>query len=150
MADDTIPVHADPVWRDRSNFIIKAALPEDGRTEQLWARQVADHRFGLCCIPFFLYDMALGDVVETDRQYQVTRVVEPSGRYVFRIWFGDSHHPQDEIVAAVVALGAQVERSSAHLLAVDAENAVVAKAAADLLQSHEDQQHLMYETGRCA
>lgn len=150
MADDTISVHADPVWRDRSNFIIKAALPEDGRTEQLWAKQLTDHTFELCCIPFFLYDVALGDVVETDQQYQVTRVVKPSDRFVFRIWFGDSHHPQDDIVAGVVALGALVERSSSHLLAVDAENAVVAKAVADFLQGHEDEQHLMYETGRTA
>lgn len=77
-------VHPDPVWRDRSNFVIGARLPEPGRTEQLWARQLGDRRFELCCIPFFLYDLALGDVVETDDNYDVVRVLKPSGRYVYR------------------------------------------------------------------
>jgi hypothetical protein len=41
----------------------------------LWARQVGDRRFEICCIPFFLYDVALGDVVETDENYSLVRVV---------------------------------------------------------------------------
>src|SRR5947209_2116831 len=68
-------VHSEPVWRDRSNFIIAAEVLGGGdtRTEQLWARQVDEHRFEVCCIPFFVYDVALGDVVVTspkgDRKY---------------------------------------------------------------------------------
>lgn len=92
-------VHQEPVWRDRSNFVIAAAVPGGGdtETEQLWGRQIDERRFEICCIPFFVYDLALGDVVETDGDYIVERVVEPSGRYVFRVWFGESFHPRDAI-----------------------------------------------------
>jgi hypothetical protein len=73
--------HKEPVWRGRANFIINAKLPEDGRFEQLWVRKVAEDAFELCCIPFFLYDVALGDVVQTresgGRKYMLARVVKP-------------------------------------------------------------------------
>jgi|HubBroStandDraft_2_1064218.scaffolds.fasta_scaffold979647_2 hypothetical protein len=38
-------VHRDPVWRERSNFIVHAELPEKDRPkrfEQLWARQLSE------------------------------------------------------------------------------------------------------------
>ena len=63
-------VHSDPVWRDRSNFIIATPIEpgEAGVTaERLWARRVDDRHYQLCCIPFFAYDLALGDVIEIVR-----------------------------------------------------------------------------------
>ncbi len=141
-------VHPEPVWRHRSNHIIAAELPEAGRAEQLWARRVAEYRFELCCIPFYLYDVALGDVVETDRTYRITKVIEPSGRFAFRVWFGESTYPQGQIIGELMALGALVERSSANLIAVDAADATMAQAVANLLKAHEDRRHLIYETGR--
>ena len=96
-AQQEFVVHQDPAWREHANFIISAELPEKDRPkrfEQLWARQVADARFEVCCIPFFVFDLALGDMVATSprggRKYVVEKVVEPSGRYVFRVWF-ESH-----------------------------------------------------------
>jgi hypothetical protein len=87
-------VHYDPVWREQADFIIGAPLPEQGRAEQLWARQLGEPLlFEICCIPFFLYDVALGGVVQTDASYELACVAEPSGRFVFRAWFGDSFHP---------------------------------------------------------
>src|SRR3954453_9406655 len=68
-------VHAAPVWRERADFVIGARLPEEGRAEQLWARRIEGRHFEVCCIPFFLYDVALGDVVETDADYDLERVV---------------------------------------------------------------------------
>ena len=140
-------LHSDPVWRDRSNFIVGARLREAGRTEQLWARQIGKHRFEVCCIPFFVYDLALGDVVETDEEYEIVRVAEPSGRFVFRVWFGDSTYPQSEVVATLERLGALLEWSSVNLLAVDAADSGMAKAIADYLQEHDAQGHFVYETG---
>jgi hypothetical protein len=87
-------VHETPVWREKADFMICGPLPEAARSEQLWARQVGDQRFETCYIPFFLYDVALGDVVETNAGYDVERVVEASGRYVFRVWFGSTAHPR--------------------------------------------------------
>jgi len=147
--------HADPVWRDRSNFIIHAELPErDGRLEQLWVRQISESTFEVCCIPFFLFDVALGDVVETaprgEREYVLDRVVERSGRYVFRVWFGESFHPRDEIAEELTRLGALIEWSSVNLLAVDATDAEHAQKVADFLQERTDLGQLIYETGRSA
>jgi len=48
--------------------------------------QLAAEGFEVCCIPFFVYDLALGDVVAASprdsRKSVVDRVVAPSGRYV--------------------------------------------------------------------
>ena len=97
-------VHTEPIWREKANFIINAELQEQDlprRYEQLWARQLTESQFEICCIPFFLFDVSLGDIVETgvkgSRKYVLDRVVSPSGRYVFRVWFGESFHPREEI-----------------------------------------------------
>ena len=148
--NEQFSVHGHPVWRDRSDFIVNAPLAEEGRFEQLWVRQVSDYRFELCCIPFFLYDVALGDVVETDIDYRLRRVVEPSGRFVFRVWFGESFHPRQEIADEMVSLGALVEWSSLNMFAVDAADAEHAQRVADVLFAHEQAGRLVYETGRSA
>jgi hypothetical protein len=118
----------------------------------LWARQVADARFEVCCIPFFVFDLALGDMVATSprggRKYVVEKVVEPSGRYVFRVWFGGSFQPRDEIASGLKAVGSLIEWSSRNLLAVDAVDAEHAQLVADFLMEREKAGHLVYETGR--
>jgi uncharacterized protein DUF4265 len=141
-------VHEAPAWRERANFIVGAPLPEEGRAEQLWARQLGDERFEICCIPFFVYDLALGDVVETDADYDVVRVLERSGRFVFRVWFGDAFHPRQEVADELAGLGALLEWSSANLLAVDAADAAQAQEIADYLAEQERAGRLTYETGR--
>ena len=147
--------HLEPAWRDRSNFIIAADISSQGTAasrEQLWARQISEGRFEVCCIPFFLYDVALGDVVETPvdgpRKYLISRVVKPSGRYVFRVWFGESFQPRDEIGQAMEGLGALLEWSSQNLLAVDAPDAEHAQVIADFLADRESKGQLVYETGK--
>lgn len=148
MVKRTDAVHLEPAWRNRANFVIGAPLPEPGRAEQLWARQISDDRFEICCIPFFLYDIALGDVVATDENHDVVRVVEPSGRYVFRVWFGESAQPPQAIAERLTDLGALLEWSSANLLAVDAADAAQAQRVADFLAEQEHAGQLTYETGR--
>lgn len=152
--DEQFSTHAEPVWRERANFIINAHLPEAGRFEQLWTRQVGENQFEICCIPFFLYDLALGDTVETapqdGRHYVLSRVLDHSGRYVFRAYFERTQHRhRDVTVEAVEALGAQVEWSSSSLLAIDVE-APSARAVADVLHDLEKQGRLVYETGKTA
>lgn len=141
-------VHEAPVWRDRADFVIGASLPEEGRAEQIWARQVGDQRFEICCIPFFLYDVALGDVVETNAGYDFERVVQPSGRYVFRVWFGSTAHPRQEIADELAERGALLEWSSANLLAIDAANDAHAQEIANYLAEQQRADRLMFETGR--
>ena len=149
--------HLEPVWRDRSNFIIAADISSQGTAaeyEQLWARQISGNQFELCCIPFFLSDVALGDLVETGvagpRQYVISRVVTPSGRFVFRVWFGQSSWSREEVAIALEDLGALLEWSSPNLLAVDARDAAHAQVIADFLADRESKGQLLYETGKAA
>jgi len=141
-------LHDAPGWRDKADFVIGAPLPEAGRAEQLWARRVSDRRFEICCIPFFLHDVALGDVVETDPGYDLTRVLERSGRFVFRVWFGEASHSRQEVADQLAGLCAMLEWSSANLLAVDAADEAHAQAIANYLDEQERADRLIYETGR--
>jgi hypothetical protein len=142
-------IHPEPVWRERADFIIGAPLPEEGRVEQLWARRIEDdHLFEICCIPFFVFDLALGDLVETDASYDIVGVVQHSGRFVFRVWLGDSFQPRQEIADELSDLGALIEWSSANLLAVDADGISHAQTVADFLAEREGEGRLNYETGR--
>jgi hypothetical protein len=134
-------------------------IAEEGsprRFEQLWVRQLADTRFELCCIPFFVFDLALGDEVETEprdgRQYVLARVVAPSGGSTFRAWFGATEYEgaRVKVVAALKAGGWRFEWYSENLLAIDAADAERAQALADLLAERERLGHLVYETGRTA
>lgn len=148
-------VHTEPVWRERSDFVIHGRLAESDlpkRFEQLFARQVTADTFEVCCIPFFLYDLALGDVVRTapfeDRGYVVAEVVRPSGHVTFRVWFGGTPYPRGEIADDLRALGALLERSSANLLAVDTDGEEHAQRVADYLAAAQRADRLVYETGR--
>lgn len=148
-------VHEQPVWGTRASFLIHAELPlqdQPKRLEQLWARQLEDGTFEVCCIPFFVYDLALGDVVATSaksgQKYVVDKVITPSGRYVFRAWFGQSFQPRDEIAGELKALGSLVEWSSRNLLAVDAADEEHGRLVAGFLMEREKAGHLIYETGR--
>ncbi|WP_205829056.1 DUF4265 domain-containing protein [Microbacterium sp. B19(2022)] len=146
--------HREPVWRERSDFIIGIPIDPgntDVITEQLWARKVSESTFEICCIPFFAYDISLGDVVEVDASFEVKRVVERSGRYVFRVHVKDSiSSVAADVVRSIEAQGGLVEWSSPRLFAVDADNSIKAQEIANLLQQMEEQGLLVYETGRTA
>lgn len=153
-APEQFATHSEPIWRERADFIINAPLSEVGRFEQLWVKRVGEDQFEVCCIPYFLYDVALGDTVETapqgGRQYVLGRVLNRSGRYVFRAYFErPQYRYRDATVEGVQALGAQIEWSSPSLLAVDVDGPSAQKVA-DYLQEQEDAGRLMYETGKTA
>ncbi len=153
-------VHLNPIWRDRANFIIHAKCiddeddPANPKFEQLWSKRIADNTFEICCIPFFIYDLALGDEVETSAegqmQYVVQRVIKPSGHYTFRVWFGNSsdNNARNEVPQEIARLGCLLEWSSINLLAIDATSDRQAEAVAALLYQKEKLGQLLYETGR--
>jgi len=150
---DYVAVHENPVWRDKSDFIIRVYLEEkEGRSEweQLWVKRVGDKTFSLCCITFFAYNLALGDEVATDANYVVQSVVRASGQFTFRVWFGDSTKPtiKDEVLRKLEAVSALFEWSSVNLLAISAKDGDQAQEIADYLYSQQNAGDLMYETGR--
>lgn len=138
--------HTDPVWRNLSNVIVLASLV-DGQ-EQLWAKQISDTKFSVCCIPFFVYNLALGDIVETDDNYCYTKLIEHSGRFVFRAWIRSDHKSfLPTFIKRLGDFGALVEVSSDRLVAIDTENEQMAKDVSGWLSQLELGGHIQYETG---
>ena len=85
-----IATHPNPVRRPAPSFMLRAALDDVGggdNFEQLWTKRVGEDHFELCCIPFFAYDMALGDVVRAEAAtgYVIQAVVKRSGNSVVRV-----------------------------------------------------------------
>jgi len=145
-------VHHSPIWRDRANFVLAAHLGmKDGKNEweQLWGQKTGPQRFILCCIPFFARDVALGDEVETDADFVLTRVVQPSGQVTFRVWFGGQEAAtREELIREIAGLEPLMEWSSENLLALSALDGPEAQRLADYLHARERQGLLEYETGR--
>jgi hypothetical protein len=157
MVDEYV-VHLAPDWRDQAAFIIHVRIDADDPSrqkhwEQLWVKQVDDKRFLVCCIPFFAYDIALADEVETkpegQKRYVVQRVVKDAGHYTFRVWFGESADPtiREEVMDEVERSGCLFEWSSENLLAISVE-ASRASEVADYLYQQQQLSRLIYETGR--
>src|SRR6478672_10801175 len=100
--------HEEPAWRHRADFIIAAKIKDkqyskDFNTEQLWARRLDDGTCELCCIPFALYDLFLGDIVEVNDDLEVSRVIRRSGHYGFRV-ATNTREDQDTIADELHAL----------------------------------------------
>src|SRR5438552_1837267 len=71
FAEDEVKVHPSPVWRQRADFILQMKIDAPDPTpryEQLWSRQLGGELFEVCCIPFFIYDLSLGDQVRVSDQ----------------------------------------------------------------------------------
>jgi hypothetical protein len=154
MSDDRFIVHPFPVWRDRSDFIIQAELEAADapkRFEQLFARRLGESEFEIDCVPFFLYGLALADVVETapsnDMTFVVAGLKRPSGRSVFRVWFGDDPRSREPVSEELRSLGALLEWSSSNLLAVDAADQATVDGVLRFLTDRQAAGELLFESG---
>lgn len=144
-------VHREPAWGEHADSVVATPVTlTDGTaaTEQLWARQVAEDLYELCCIPFFAFDLAMGDVVEVDANHRITRVVRPSGRYVFRVRLGTSAHALADTIDRLEEAGGLLEWSGMSMIAVDARDAMHAQEVVDFLTERQDAGHLTYDVGR--
>lgn len=101
----------------------------------------------ICCIPFLLKDVALGDVVRVDDDLILEDVVERRGRVAFRFWF---HEPDSalrtELATRLSSAGALAEWSSHRLLGVDAGEHRSAVEISGILQEFERRGVGVYET----
>ncbi|MDP3871746.1 MAG: DUF4265 domain-containing protein [Methyloversatilis sp.] len=151
QAGEHVAVHSSPIWRDRANFVFAAhqgAKDGSNEWEQLWGQEVAPRRFVVCCIPFFVRDVSLGDEVEVDANFVLKRVVRASGQVTFRVWFGGkSGVNRQELLNEITAMSPLMEWSSENLLALSVTQAN-APLIADYLQLRENEGRLQYETGR--
>lgn len=146
-----IGVHVNPVWREQAGFLIQAKVsdPESPfEYEQLWVRRLAPDKFEVCCIPFFLYGIALGDVVSAEApNYILSSVSSPSTRVEFRAWFSTVYQVDERIALTDRAgeLGCAIEWYSERLLGLSAPESVSAGQLEEALVAAEQQGLLTFE-----
>jgi Domain of unknown function (DUF4265) len=90
--DPTLATHAIPARLDPDAVLVDVDLEAfgmPGRREQLSTSQVSPDRFEVCCIPFFTYGIALGDVVSArkgqETSWLMESVVSRSGHRTVRL-----------------------------------------------------------------
>ena len=154
MSNPRHTTHADPVWRHRSNWIVQVDLTPYGfdadTFEQLWVRTDDESSFEVCCIPFFTYGIALGDLIELDRDSRVASVVHRSGRKVIRVAFGgraEAAIRHEQLHGLLVTSGALHEFSSSGYVSVDLQDQRQADAVVSALQPLVDAGAIMWEWG---
>jgi hypothetical protein len=145
-------VHSDPVWRERADFVIRCSLGDyghEGRAEQLWAAQRGPYVFELCCLPFFTYGIALGDVVTTDPAYTLRQVDLPSGHRVIRVAFtqGQAGTSARNIIRAALTSSGCCEWYSADYVAIDVPSLSEAARWQELLEPLEAGGGVTWEFG---
>ncbi|WP_285644444.1 DUF4265 domain-containing protein [Lentzea sp. NBRC 102530] len=135
--------HEDPVWRAENSHLAMVDLaPFDlqGMREQLWLREtVDDGEYEICCLPFYAYGLALGDVVGKSGSENVGTVIRKSGRRVLRIMFaeprfqeGDSRAVLREVLDAAGLLS---EWNGDRFIAIDVPDISVMQPIFDSVQA---------------
>lgn len=125
MDDSRFATHPEPAWRERTNYIIQVDLAPyemGGAFEQLWARTKGDELFELCCIPFFTYGFALGDIVAWDDATSTMTPVAKGGHRNLRVAFTDKEAASSGHAAlhsGLVGTGCLFEFASSGYVAVD-------------------------------
>jgi hypothetical protein len=147
--------HLNPIWRDKANYIIRVRINNDSHNgikgwEQLWSRKIKDDLYEICCIPFFLYDIALGDEVKVDSDHFITEVKKRSGHFTFRVWFGDSKDStiREHVIRETEKLGCLFEWYSTNLLAISAPTHDLAVKISGYLLQKSKLELLIYEPGQ--
>lgn len=151
--------HAQSAAGSRADSCVYAALSRKDPLawEQLPSRQIASDTIEICAIPFFVYDLALGDVVSTSAvqghgivDRRIERVVARSGHETYRVRFLRGASADDEeqnLTAFLRRLGLPFERWSPSMIAIDADGDR-AQLVADYLWERRRETALDYETGR--
>lgn len=146
--------HLNPVWKSQADYIIGIDISKmfedyDMVWEQLWSKQITENHFMICCIPFFAYDISLGDEVITDKNQMIQEVVKPSGRSTYRVWFKNTagSSTRKRIMDELEQRNCLLEWYSNHLLGVSCLDNH-AQFVADFLFEKEKGGEIQYETGK--
>lgn len=121
-----------------------------GTYEQLWVRTDDESSFEVCCIPFFTYGIALGDVIHLEGGVGVPSVVRRSGRRVIRVAFNDRAEAEaghEQLHGSLVATGALHEFSSSGYAAVDLKDERQADAVIPVLEALVETGVIIWEWG---
>lgn len=154
---DELKKHPQPVWGERADFALQLrietgnpTLDNPPRYEELPVQSLGDGFYRICCVPFFLYDLALGDVLKIG-DGQLQGVADESGHHTFRAYFGRAFMPAARSVLIdelAIMPGVVTEWYSDDLLGLSAENDAVANELSRWLETAMSRGQLQYETGR--
>lgn len=147
--------HNEPVWGQRADGLLLADLTDHGlpgKWEQLWVRARGIGDFEICCLPFFLYGLALGDVVtaalDRDGNLVLTGRAKSSGRHLLRVAVSSAEHRQvihEAIHRALTGLKLMHEWHRDGYAAIDLPADFDPNAAIDRLTTGIDTEHLAIE-----
>lgn len=154
---DELKKHPRPAWDDRADIALQlrivtgnAHLDNPPRYEELPCKDLGDGFYQICCVPVFLYDLALGDILKL-RDGELEGVAQESGQHTFRAYFGRAFMPfaREVLIDELATMpGIVTEWFSEDLLALSAENDAVANLLARWLETAMSRGQLQYETGR--
>jgi hypothetical protein len=135
---------------------VETESPDSVRWEGLLARRLPGERASVCSIPFWLYDLNLGDEValmmSAEDEPVVTEVVADSGNHTFRVRFVDASSDDErwrELMVDLEPFECWFDVRSPGFLALSAPPAH-AQGVADHLDRREQRGELLFETGRSA
>lgn len=121
--------HLHPVWSERSDHEIDLRIPDvDDALERLTVRQVSEHEFEVCCVPYALYGFALGDTIHVDgltneSPGNVTDVTRRVGRHAYRVaLYEATEENMQSLASSLASMGFLLEVWSPMMVAVDASD----------------------------
>lgn len=137
--------HRLPVWADRADARITVELPDvDDSLEQLVVRRVSEETFELCCLPFTLYDVSLGDIVRVaglsaSSPGRIAERVTSNGHCLFRVAItAPERVTMPSASSSFLSMGYLVEEYGTMLLAIDALDADAAQLLGAYLEERQN------------
>jgi hypothetical protein len=122
-------VHDEPAVRPDQAYIAMVDLTPFGfpsQMEQIWLRPLGGEKYEVCCLPFRVYGLAIGDVVSLDAEARnVKEIVRHSGNRVFRIFFppsaplGRFASAKEDVISVIRDSGLQAEWSGDRHVAIN-------------------------------
>lgn len=124
---EDIFVHLHPVWKEKINYSLHIPFV-DARSrhvywEQLWVKHLGNDVYEICCVPFYIYDLALGDVVHLKpvNNHEHLVLAQSSGHRTARIRLKqiEAEETRRQIFLFLEQHGCLYEWDSEQLIAVD-------------------------------
>lgn len=144
---DFIATHVHPAWRDKANYIFQCRIEsknDRNEWEQMWGTVIGDNTFMVCCIPFFVYGLSLGDIIKIDENRNFD-IVEKSMNTTIRIWTADVDvEKKSSFITKVLQLSDDAEMHSTDLIAVSVDNNRVTEML-DFLKFETGKSDVIYE-----
>ncbi|MFK0106415.1 DUF4265 domain-containing protein [Streptomyces sp. NPDC091217] len=134
--------HEEPAWRGSGHYMAMvdlAVFDLPGMREQIWLRETGvAGEYEVCCIPFYAYGMALGDVVGKSAADMIGQSIRKSGRRALRVLFTAPRPLNDSrsaLRAALDSVGLLSEWNGDRQVAIDVPDMTVIQPVVDAIQA---------------